>query len=71
MTRLIKKEEFEKDGIIYIHEIYSNGSSVKYVKSEPISDYSNDILDDNTEAMLEMQTNVQYLVDLAEINMED
>ena len=30
--KLITKEEFTKDGIAYIREIYDNGTKVEYVK---------------------------------------
>lgn len=32
--KLIKTEEFTKDGITYIREIYDNGTTVEYVKPD-------------------------------------
>lgn len=70
MITIISTEEFEKDGVTYIRETYSNGSTIEYVKSAPRPEWEADIIDETEEATLEMQTNIQYLVDLAEIDME-
>lgn len=52
-----------------------NLSNKKYCDNEwvdiiPIPEYEKDLIDAAEESMLEMQTNIQYLVELAEINME-
>lgn len=73
MITIVSKEEFEKDGITYIRETYSNGATSEYVKPTPQTEppeWEKDLIDEDTEATLEMQTNIQYLVDLAEIDME-
>lgn len=73
MIHIIDTEEVEEDGIIYIIEHYSNGGTVKYPKPVPQPEpkpWEADLIDENTEANLEMQMNIQYLVDLAEINEE-
>ena len=74
MIHIIDTEEIEENGIIYIIEHYSNGGTVKYPKPDPDfvppPDYSADMIDEGYEAQLEQQMNIQYLVDIAEINME-
>lgn len=67
----VKSEEVEIDGIIYIIDTYSNGGTVKYPKPEPQPEppeWEKDLIDEGTEADLEMQMNLQYLVDITEIN---
>ena len=71
MPYIIETEEFEKDGMVYVRDIYSNGTTVEYPKPEPQPEWEADLIDENAEAMLEMQANIQYLVDLAEINNEE
>ena len=73
MIHIVSKEEIEEDGIIYILETYSNGGTVKYPKPIPQPDppeWEKDLIDEGYEAQLEEQMNIQYLVDIAEINME-
>ena len=73
MIHIIDKQEITEDGITYIVETYSNGGTVKYVKPEhqpEPPEWEKDIIDPTQEAQLEQQMNIQYLVDLAEINME-
>lgn len=73
MVRIIDTKEITEDGITYIVETYSNGGTVKYVKPEPKPEppiWENDLINEDYEAQLEQQMNIQYLVDLAEINME-
>lgn len=77
MIKIISTEEIEEDGVIYIVETYSNGTQVKYTKPEPQPEppeppeWEKDLLNEEYEAQLEERMNVQYLVDLAEINMEE
>lgn len=47
---------------------YSNGEWIDVI---PFPIWETDLIDETTEANLEMQMNMQYLVDLAEINMEE
>lgn len=68
------QEEIEEEGKIPIptdfnlsNKKYSDG---KWVDIVPIPSWEADLIDENTQAQLEMPMNVQYLVDLAEINME-
>lgn len=73
MIHIISTEEVEEDGITYIVETYSNGGTVKYAKPEPQPEpepWEQDLMDEEQEAQLEERMNLQYLVDLAEINME-
>lgn len=46
---------------------YADG---KWVDINPVPEWEQDLIDENTQTQLEMQTNIQYLVDLAEIEME-
>lgn len=46
---------------------YSDG---KWVDIVPIPSWGADLIDETAEAQLEQQMNIQYLVDLAEINEE-
>lgn len=74
MIHIIDTKEVEENGIIYIIETYSNGGIVKYPKPEPKPEppiWENDLINEDYEAQLEQQMNTQYLVDLAEINMEE
>lgn len=74
MIHIIDTKEVEEDGVIYIIETYSNGGTVKYTKPEPQPEpepWEADLIDEEYEAQLEEHMNVQYLVDLAEINMEE
>lgn len=74
MIVIVKTEEFEKDGITYIRETYSNGGTVEYPKPEPQPEpepWEQDLIDEDYEAQLEMQANIQYLVDIAEMNNEE
>lgn len=62
---ILRQFEDNRDGIVYIVTIYKSGRMQKRRKAG----YENAITD--TEArQLEMETNLQYLVDLAEINEE-
>lgn len=73
MIQTIDINNVEEDGIVYIIETYSNGARVKYVKPEPQPEpepWEQDLMGEEYEAQLEERMNVQYLVDLAEINME-
>lgn len=57
--------EDEIDGIVYVVTVYSDGKVEKHIKEG----YENAIT--NTDAAsLELNANLQYLVDLAEINEE-
>ena len=74
MIHIIDTKEVEEDGIIYIIETYSNGGTVKYVKPEPQPEppeWEQDLIDEEYEAQLEERMNIQYLVDLTEINTEE
>ena len=70
MIEIVTKEEVIEDGITYIIETYSNGGVVKYIKSEP-EPWEADLIDEEQEAQLEERMNIQYLVDLTEINTEE
>ena len=66
--------EVEAEGLILVDDDfdpagkkYEDGEWVPY---EPEPDPFPDLIDENEQAQLEMQANVQYLTDLAEINME-
>lgn len=68
------QEEIEEEGKIPIsvdfnlsNKKYSDG---KWVDIVSIPLWEADLIDETIEAQLEEQMNVQYLVDLAEINME-
>jgi hypothetical protein len=41
MSDIIKIEEFEQEGNIYIREIYENGAIVEFLKSENVPTSSN------------------------------
>ena len=74
MIHIVTKEEFEKDGVTYIREIYSNGATVEYPKplpQPPSPEWEQDLIDEEQEAILEERMNIQYLVDLTEINTEE
>lgn len=74
MIHIVDTKEVEEDGITYIVETYSNGGTVKYVKPEPQPEppeWEQDLLDEEQEAQLEERMNIQYLVDLTEINTEE
>ena len=70
-------EVVEEDGIKYQIDHYEGGGTIKYPWVDPDAppppappEYLNDLVDDYTESQLEMAANIQYLVDLAEINQE-
>ena len=74
MIHIVDTKEVEEGGIIYIVETYSNGGTVKYPKPEPQPEppeWEQDLISEQEEANLEMQMNIQYLVDLTEINTEE
>ena len=73
MVHKINEYEVEEDGVIYVVEEYSNGGTVKYVKpsGEPLPpDPMADAISEGEQAQLEMQTNIEYLTELAEMNRE-
>lgn len=60
------EKEIEEDGVVYIITTYTDGRVEKKRKEG----YENAIT--NTEQrQLDLEMNIQYLVDLAEINMEE
>lgn len=74
MIYIVDKKEVEEGGIIYIVETYSNGSTTKYPKplpQPPAPEWEQDLIDEEQEAILEERMNIQYLVDLTEINTEE
>lgn len=62
---ILRQFEENRDGIVYIITIYKSGRMQKHRKEG----YENAITDTEVR-QLEMATNIQYLVDLAEINEE-
>lgn len=62
---IIRQLEDNIDGIVYIVSVYSDGSITKARKPG----YENAITN-TEERQLELEANIQYLVDLAEINEE-
>ena len=71
-------EIVEEDGIKYQIDHYEGGGTVKYQWVDPDAppppeppEWTHDLISDEAQAMLEMQENIQYLVDLAEINNEE
>ena len=62
---VIHEWEESVDGICYICKAYSDG----HIERQRKAGYENAITN-TEEAAFEMQTNIQYLVMLAELNME-
>ena len=68
-------EEVHQDDMIPIPDdmesplgwTYNNG---EWIAPPPPPAWEKDLIDEESEAQLEMQTNIQYLVDLMEMNME-
>jgi len=63
--KVIHEWEENKDGIVYVGQAFEDGHIERHRKEG----YEN-ALTNTEEAQLELQTNIQYLVDLTEINSE-
>lgn len=67
-------EIVEEGGIKYQIDHYEGGGTVKYPWVDPDNppppppEWQKDLIDEYAESQFEMQANIQYLVDLAEIN---
>lgn len=62
---IINTFETIKDGIVYEVVAYADG----HVERHPKEGQEN-VLPKSESALLEMQTNIQYLIDITEMNME-
>lgn len=65
MNEIIHEWEENHDGVIYSYKTYSDGHTESQIKEG-----YEDSVTNTEERQLELESNVQYLVDLAEINME-
>lgn len=64
--KIIHEWEEDNDGIIYIGQSFEDGHIERHRKEG----YEN-VITNTEQAQLELQTNIQYLVDLTEINSEE
>ena len=71
MIEIIKTYEEEEGGIIYIVEELSNGGVAKTVKPDGTApEPMPDPLSEEEERQMEMAMNIEYLIQLTEMNME-
>ena len=63
--RIVNEYDIEENGKVYHVTEYENGSVIKTYKGEALHP-----VDETTQRNLEMAMNVEYLVLLAEMNME-
>lgn len=63
---ILREFEDDIDGIVYNITIYTDG----HIEKQRKAGYE-DAITNTEEANLEMQMNIQYLVDLTEINTEE
>lgn len=66
MNEIIHEWEESKDGILYDCKAFSDGHIERRIKEG-----YEDAITDTEQRTLDLEMNVQYLVDLAEINMEE